>query len=147
MTDTLERGDLVRKLAKFTTKAPPIKAPPKAKVKPEPKPKDKPKISKAVTAEAIATAVAAGVPPPPAMIKAALPESAVKVPTKFKFAVRLRNRYTGITTTLGHRYDTREDAEAKATDEHVCLRCNSAEVVPSVDEYVPAREQLRRQIN
>jgi hypothetical protein len=142
MTDTLERGDLVRKLERFTK---PKRAPkPKieAKAKPKAKPKTKPKISKAVTAEAIATAVAAGVPPPPAMVEAVLPESAVKVPTKFKFAVRLRNRYTGIPITLGMRYDTREEAEKAGESE--CSRCNKIETVPAMaDDYRSVREQLR----
>jgi hypothetical protein len=63
-----------------------------------------------------------------------------------KWAVRLRNRYTGITITLGMRYGTREEAEAHATDEHVCHRCNSVETVPAGERYESAREQLQRQL-
>ena len=64
-------------------------------------------------------------------------------PTRTKWAVRIRNHHTGQTITLGVRYDTRKAAEANATDEHVCHRCNSVDVVPASEgDYMPASQQL-----
>jgi hypothetical protein len=49
--------------------------------------------------------------------------------TPTKWAVRLYSKFGPQEITLGMRYDTREEAEAHATDEYVCLRCNRVSVV------------------
>ena len=56
--------------------------------------------------------------------------------------MRLTNRHTGISFLLGMRYDTREEAEAESTDEHVCHRCNRVNVELTDTDYEPVRSQL-----
>lgn len=59
-----------------------------------------------------------------------------------RWAVRLTSRHTGLSYVLGMRYATREEAEAHATDEQVCHRCNSVSVEQAMTDYRPVREQL-----
>ena len=47
----------------------------------------------------------------------------------YVWAVCLINKHTRDEIILGMRYGTREEAEAHATDEHVCLRCNNVRIV------------------
>lgn len=51
------------------------------------------------------------------------------MPENHEWALQLRSKYGGDIRLMGDRWDTREEAQAHATDQFFCTRCNYIDVV------------------